>query len=133
MSSVRGCDNAPRHDPSKYAQRVLRGAIFLPHLGRFGNPKTYIWQRADNQTWWDAITPFLGSWDHYPNHYVWHFIHAAQIIGYLGPQDEHPVWGERWREVYRQACVRHHVMPEPLDAMNDRLNADEAKFNEAQQ
>ena len=32
VSSIRGCDNAPRHDPSKIIQRLLRGSILIPHV-----------------------------------------------------------------------------------------------------
>jgi hypothetical protein len=86
-------------DPSKIIQRLLRGAILVPHTGKYGNPKTYITIEPDRDNWRDMTTPFLRNWDHYPNHYVIHFIHATEIIGYHGPLDC-PVFGDRWLGFY---------------------------------
>lgn len=131
VSAMRGCDTAPRHDPSKLAQRILRASVLMPHAGRLVNPASYITQEPDNEKWWDAVNPFLYSWDHYPNHYVWHFIHAAEVIGYLAP-DEHPIHASRWRRFYFAACAKQHVAPESEREMNKRLNADEELFKERQ-
>lgn len=130
VSAMRGCDVAPRHDPSKLAQRILRASVLLPHAGRFTDPRTYITQEPNRDRWWAAVRPFLRSWDHYPNHYVWHFIHASQVVGYCGPA-QHPVHADRWLEFYLLACRRQHVRPESANQMNDRLNADEDAFNAA--
>jgi hypothetical protein len=127
VSAMRGCDTAPRHDPSKVAQRLLRGAVLEPHIGRTGKPKTYMVVEPDYREWYKMIDPFLRSWDHYPNHYVMHFIHATEIIGYLGPLI-HPVYSERWLNFYLAACNAMHVTPESKDQLNDRLNADEETF-----
>lgn len=132
MSAIRGCDVAVRHDPSKIAQRILRGALLIPHAGRFANPRTYIWQIEDETEWEAAMQPFANSFDHYPNHYVWHFIHAAEIIGYCGP-DEHPVWPCRWLKFYEAMCHRMHVNVEMSWEMDDRLNMDEVNFHKKQQ
>jgi len=123
----RGCDIAIRHDPSKVSQRLLRGAVLVPHCGRFANPKTYIWQERDAGKWWAGLVPFMNSWDHYPNHYVVHFVHAAEVIGYCGP-DEFPVFSSRWKEFYERACKTLHVNPEMADQLNARLDADEEEF-----
>lgn len=131
MSAMRGCDLAPRHDPSKIAQRILRGAVLIPHAGRFANPASYITFERDELKWWAMISPFLESWDHYPNHYVVHFIHAAEIIGYYGPAD-YPVYAPRWEKVYLNACHKLHLNPESREQLDDRLNADEEKFKERQ-
>lgn len=77
ISAMRGCDTAPRYDPSKLVQRLLRGAVLEPHCGRTGKPMTCIMVEPDHDKWWEIAYPFLRSWDHYPNHYVMHFIHAA--------------------------------------------------------
>jgi len=127
VSALRGCDTAPRHDPSKLAQRILRGAVLLPHCGRFANPKTYIVKEPDEQKWWEYMKPFLESWDHYPNHYVMHFIHAAEIIGYHGPLDD-PTYSERWLRFYLRACHKLHLRHETAGDLDERLNAEEELF-----
>lgn len=132
LSSIRGCDIAPRHDPSKLAQRLLRAAVLIPHPGRFANPKTYITVEPDQEKWREAMAKFLSNWDHYPNHYVVHFVHATEIVGYLGPRG-FPVFGERFEDFYYNACLALHVNTETKDQLNDRLNADNEKFLAAQE
>ncbi len=131
VSAMRGCDTAARHDPSKLFHRLLRGAVLLPHCGRFATPLTYIVVEPDEDKWWAGVRPFLDSWDHYPNHYVVHVIHAAEIIGYYGPE-ESPVFGLRWLAFYRAACHKLHLFPETRTVLDDRLNADEALFKARQ-
>jgi len=132
VSAMRGCDTAPRHDPSKIAQRLLRGAVLIPHCGRFANPKTYITIEPDEHKWWNMISPFLRSWDHYPNHYVMHFIHATEIIAYCGPTYD-PTFSTRWNEFYWRACHTLHLNVEAYGQMNERLNRDEETFYKAQE
>lgn len=127
VSALRGCDVAPRHDPSKLIQRLLRGSVLIPHCGRTGQPKTYIVVEPDLHKWWEAVTPFLRSWDHYPNHYVMHFIHATEILGYYAPDDE-PSFGSRWFSFYSKACHALHVNPETREQLDHRLNLDEEAF-----
>jgi hypothetical protein len=129
---MRGCDLAPRHDPSKIAQRLLRAAVLVPHGGRFANPKTYITVEPDAEKWREAMAAFLSSWDHYPNHYVVHFIHACEIVGYHGPH-EFPVFGERFENFYLNACLALHVNPETREQLDARLLADNEKFLAAQE
>lgn len=127
MSAVRGCDIAPRHDPSKIAQRLLRGAFLIPHAGRFANPRTYIQYEEDETKWKDIMKAFMGNWDHYPNHYIVHFLHAAEIIGYHAPNDS-PIYSERWLDFYRACCVTLHLNPETKEQLDGRLNADDETF-----
>jgi hypothetical protein len=132
VSAMRGCDIAPRYDPSKLVQRLLRGAVLEPHCGRTGKPMTYIMIEPDHAKWWEIALPFLRSWDHYPNHYVMHFIHATEIIGYLGP-NEAPVFSDRWSDFYLRACHALHLNPESRAQLNERLDREEAAFYAAQE
>lgn len=132
MSSIRGCDIAPRHDPSKLAQRLLRAAILMPHAGRFANPLSYITIEPEEGRWFATMRAFSASWDHYPNHYVMHFLHACEIVGYKAPL-EVPTFSRRFLMFYDEACNILHVNPEKQSQLDDRLNADEAKFAELQE
>lgn len=127
MSAMRGCDTAPRHDPSKLIQRLLRGAVLIPHLGKYGNPRSYIAWESEDDKWWEVANQFLRNWDHYPNHYVVHFIHATEIVGYKGPKD-HPVFSYRWRQFYELSCHAFHLYPESEEQLDARLNANEEDF-----
>lgn len=127
VSAMRGCDIAPKYDPSKMAQRLIRGAILIPHVGLAGNPKTYIRHEKDEKLWWEAIEPFLFSYDHYPNHYVIHWLNAIEIIEYHGPLS-HPVYSDRWLKLYERWVHKMHLRPELKDELDKRLNADEESF-----
>jgi hypothetical protein len=127
VSAMRGCDTAPRHDPSKLVQRLLRGAVLTPHIGKYGNPKTYIQIEPNEEKWWEALNGFLRNWDHYPNHYVIHFVHATEIIGYHGPVDS-PVFSNRWERVYLASVHALHMQPETKEQLDARLNANEEEF-----
>lgn len=131
VSGMRGCDLAPRHDPSKIAQRLLRGAVLEPHCGRLVKPASYMITEPDHRKWWDMITPFLSSWDHYPNHFVMHFIHTTEIIAYCGSV-ESPVFADRWLDFYMKAMHLLHVNPETKAQLDERLNADEELFKKMQ-
>lgn len=127
LAAMRGCDTAPRHDPSKLSQRLLRAAVMIPHLGRFSNPKTYITIEPDPEKWREIMKNFLSNWDHYPNHYVVHFIHACEIVGYHGPR-EYPIFGDRFENFYLNACLALHINPETKEQLDARLNADNETF-----
>ena len=127
VSAMRGCDTAPRHDPSKLIQRLLRGAVLIPHVGKYGNPKTYMRSEPDINVWWDCANEFLRNWDHYPNHYVIHFIHATEIIGYKGPND-FPTFSSRWLQFYNLSCKAFHLTAETEIELDLRLNANEEEF-----
>ena len=127
VSAVRGCDIAHRDDPSKHLQRIYRGAILIPHIGHHESAKTYIQVERDYIKWTEHAENFLRCRDPYPNHYIMHFLHAAEIIGYHGPWD-FPVFGDRWREFYFAMCQALHLPPESKTELDSRLNADEEAF-----
>jgi hypothetical protein len=130
MSAMRSCDTAPRHDPSKMLSRVMRASVLTPHSGRFPEERaSYIVWVKDERQWWDEYTsPFLRSYDQYPNHFVVHILQAAEIIGYCAPLFECPFFGARWREFYDRMCLSLHVNPETPGQMHTRLNADGETF-----
>jgi len=71
----------------------------------------------------------VNALDHYPIHFVMHFIHAAEIVGYCHPNLDHQLV---WKDFYEAACRRMHVNPETIGELNARLNADEEAFSAAQ-
>lgn len=127
VAAVRGCDTAPRHDPSKLLSRALRGEFLVAHVGDASKAKTFI-QLCSAEELADRMKAFLDNSDHYPMHYVMHFIHAAEVIAYHGPIDRR----EAWLAFYEKACRKLHVTPETAQEMDARLSADEETFFAAQ-
>lgn len=128
VSSVRGCDSAVRHDPSKRLARALRAEILVAHVGDPKKAKTFI-EAVDESVLRERMEEFLNSSDHYPNHYVLHLMHAAEIVGY-----KHPQMASRdlWSEFYFKMCKKLHVNRETEAQLDARLNADEEAFHRAQ-
>lgn len=123
VSSVRGCDTAPRHDTSKLLSRCLRAEILVPAVEK---PTSYI-EFVDRDTLLDRMEKFLGDWDHYPLHFCMHLVHAAEVVAYY-----HPTNGEPWLMFYRAACKKLHFRPESKEDLEARLTAPEEKFRAAQ-
>lgn len=128
VASVRGCDTAPRHDPSKLLSRCLRAEILNAHVGDAFKAKTFI-EQVSSAELEERMNAFLKNCDHYPHHFVMHFVHAAEVVGYHGPSAEARM---RWRGFYLRACNRLHMNPETSEQLDARLNADEESFAAAQ-
>lgn len=120
-SSARGCDTAPKDDPSKVLARCLRGFIFNSYDP---NPSSFI-ERVEDRELRDRMIAFLKNCDHYPQHYVSHLMHAAEILGY-----KHPTHNNQWLWFYRHLCDGLHVHSETEVNMERRLSADEAEFRD---
>lgn len=128
ISSVRGCDTAERHDASKMLSRCLRAEILNAHVGDAKKSKSFI-EKVEIGEMRERMKAFLNALDHYPIHFVMHFIHAAEIVGYCHPNLDHQLV---WKDFYEAACRRLHVNPETLGELNARLNAAEEEFAAAQ-
>lgn len=128
MASVRGCDTAPKDDPSKLFARCLRDAVLRPHCGDSGRAVSFI-EAVDGPTLESRFTAFIKNCDHYPLHYVMHVIHAMEIVGYKHPDRE---IGDRWLNFYIRAVDRLHLVREGEQTMDLRLNADGETFGKMQ-
>ncbi len=123
LTAVRGCDTAPKNDPSKLFVRCLRETILNPHCGDPKKAATFIeWVNGDELL--RRFDAFRKNLDHYPHHYVMHLIHACEVIGYKSPKDD----AGYWRAFYVQLCLGLHMTPETEAELDHRLNADEKTF-----
>jgi hypothetical protein len=128
VSAIRGCDTVQRHDHSKVLARVYRAEILNAYGLDPKKSKSFIlW--ADIPATVEMMKKFLNDCDHLPNHYVMHFIHAAEILGYCHPDAERR---DMWASFYRVACKKFHLRPETAAELLDRLNKDEDNFHKAQ-
>ena len=139
LTAVRGCDTAPKDDPSKLFCRMLRGTFLVCHCGDATKAQSFI---EDPFTYKlgllspnpvsdlrERFTAFRKNCDHYPHHYVMHIIHAIQIIGFYHPD---PRLKGTFLEFYCVLCKGLHTKPEWKDDMDVRLNADEDTFGKLQ-
>lgn len=133
VSAVRGCDSVPREDPLKDLTRFYRACLLRAHVGDPRKASSYmVWFDSD-EDFWESANRVIKSHDHYPIHYLLHFLHAVEIMGYKMPVDPKgsvgdlcaPMW---WRSFYFKMCHKLHFNPEAESQLDARLNADEATF-----
>lgn len=124
LTAVRGCDTAPKHDPSKMLSRAYRGTILNCHCGDAAKAQTFI-EDVRGHDLFERFKAFRKNLDHYPHHYIAHVMHAAEIVGYKHPDE---VTRLHWRQFYELLCLGFHVNPETEQQLDERLNADEDSF-----
>jgi hypothetical protein len=120
VSALRGCDGAPKDDPSKSITSLIRRAVMNPADDRettaaggfFGFESTKLTNNA---------RAFLHSLDHYPLHYITHLMHACQIIGYEHPEACFRLFFETF---YTMMVFKFHLNVESQDDMRERLCQD---------
>lgn len=115
LSALRGCDGIPKEDPSKSLTRVFRGTILHDAAPSLVEGNTFMWR--DPQLVHKRMA-FLGAIDHYPVHWVFHFAHACEIVGFKHPVED---IGLFWRRLYYDICAALHVRPETEAQVDERL------------
>lgn len=111
LSAIRGCDGAGKEDLSKKFVRAYRSVLLFnaaPGAGQFMHPSIQV----------EDIEKFLNSLDHYPMHWLMHFTHAVEIVGYNHPQKDIRNW---WYNLYLGIVSALHLLPESFSENNARL------------
>lgn len=125
LTAVRGCDVVHREDNSKWLTRFYRSCILQAHVGDPKKAATFmVWTDLADEFWLHA-NDLIKNHDHLPHHYLMHFVHAIQIVGYYYPDAEKQAW---WRDFYHLMCNRFHMNFETQEQMDERLNKTEAEF-----
>lgn len=124
LTAVRGCDTAPKDDPSKLFTRCLRGVILNAHCGDAKKAQTFM-EEIEPANEAERFRKFRTNLDHYPHHFIAHMMHAIEIIGYKHPDLE---TRDRWHSYYLRLCKGLHVNAETEEQLDTRLNADEDTF-----
>ena len=124
LTAVRGCDTAPKNDPSKLLVRCLRAAFLNPHCGEVRKAKTFIEDPGVEERL-ARFNDFRANLDHYPHHYVMHLTHAIEILGY---KHHDPFERAFWKGCYVSLALGLHMTPETEAELDHRLNADEERF-----
>jgi hypothetical protein len=129
LGAIRGCDTVPKEDPAKHLVRCLRAEILNAHCGDAGKAKTFMEGVSDYELQGRMDVFFKYGFDHYPNHYVIHFLHAAEILGYkLDIESRRLIW----LDFYLKFCKKLHLRHESVQMLDERLNKNEKEFFESQ-
>jgi hypothetical protein len=124
LTAIRGCDTAPKNDPSKMLVRCFRDVVLNPFVGDAAKAATFI-ERVSHEELLGRMYAYRKNLDHYPHHYVTHLMHAVEIVGYKHPDN---ATRNSWRSFYRALCHSLHINYETEEQLDARLNADEQTF-----
>lgn len=112
LTALRGVDGKEKQDMSKNLCKAMRMSILqnaAPGKGTFmvlSVPEGF-------------VDTFVENIDHYPVHWVLHFMHAAEIIGYKCPHESVRQW---WHGFYRKMVDAMHLRPEEESQLDTRLS-----------
>jgi hypothetical protein len=75
------------------------------------------------------VKEYLACVDELPHHFQLHFMHAAEILGYLHPQHDIRMF---WETVYLMIVNDAHLVPESRERMMKRLGDSEQDWRAAE-
>lgn len=125
LSAVRGCDTAAKHDWSKLIVRALRSEILNAHCGDAMKASSFLSPLSPVNLNKAFVNLFYNGFDHYPNHYVMHLVHAIEILGYKHPDED---LRYEYNLAYQKFIKKLHLNPETEEQLDIRLNKNEADF-----
>jgi len=117
LSALRGCDGKAKEDYSKPFTRKLRG-VLLKNAGGVQHPGKFMADFVGDE----ELTRFISNLDHYPMHWLLHFLHAVEIVGYKHPDSKTRSF---WHTFYKEIVTAMHLSIEEESVCDERL-ADEA-------
>lgn len=119
LTCVRGCDLVPKMPLDSTARRLvgsLRHAFMVPADPREVDAAPGCFFISQPPTDWKASE--LG---HYPQHWLSHVMHAAQVIGHRHPAIE---VRKAFRSIYEKMVRSEHLNPETFSQYEARLSED---------
>lgn len=128
MGAIRGCDTAPKNDPSKLLTRCFRNEVLKSFTEDPKQSASFI-EAVEPHELGERMKNFLRNWDHYPMHFVMHFVHAAEVVGRFHSD---PIQRDIWNAFYEEACRKMHMTPESTATLRARLEANEQQFEQGQ-
>lgn len=119
LCALRGCDGIDKEDVSKSVVRMLRDVV----LYNADESSTFILDTSKNRSYNNPesrhlINGLLDNSDKYHHHWLLHFIHAAEILGFKHPD---ATISGFWRRLYYDSCSNFHMNPESEEEMDIRL------------
>jgi hypothetical protein len=128
---ARGPDGAQKFHPCKTVVIAYRACVFI--AAKYGRPLAWGEKAdtfmsldvfADEFQWNCAVNTFFDNNGDLPHHYLLHFYHGAEILGYKHPDGR---YRKRWHDFYLRACEAMHINPETEEQMDKRLSDWERK------
>lgn len=123
--AARGPDGAVKFHPCKAVVIAYRATVFLEakrgRLLRWGESADAFMSLdvfADDKAWKWAVDTWFNCNGDLPHHYLLHFYHGTEILGYKHPDLR---FRERWMSFYHRACEAMHIQPETSEQMDKRL------------
>lgn len=138
MAAVRGPDGIRKDHPTKVLCRWLRRSFLLCAFDRIAHNDPYehcggsftgACRTPEVETIDQALELYLRSIDELPHHFQLHFMHAAEILGYMHP---HPGIRSWWYDAYLAIVNDAHLRPEPLKDMEYRLADSEEQWRKSE-
>lgn len=131
ISAIRGPDGVKKFHKCKNLVRWYRRCVLIsafdgkiitnPHDkggGSFTGPsityRTFQIVGLEN-----VVNDYISSSDDLPHHYLVHFMHAVEILGYKHPQSD---LRNFWFEIYERLAHYYHLYPESEEQMDLRLS-----------
>ncbi len=115
LSALRGCDGVPKSDISKGITRRFRYTILhAADQSSPSTPGTFMFAEVTSA----QVDYFVNHLDHYPMHWLMHFTHAVEIVGYKHPDLSVSNW---WYSLYLAICSGLHLNPESEEVLDTRL------------
>lgn len=119
LSALRGCDGISKEDVSKQLTRNMRATFLYPCNDRAMKVSHDHFMKGTVTD--DTVKLFLSNLDPYPVHWLMHFMHAAEIIGYKHPDTETRKF---WYDLYHAMVRKLHFNPETKEQCDRRLSDD---------
>lgn len=135
-AAIRGPDGIRKDCMAKVIVRMLRRSLLKsardrraldlvePGGGEFMMPLYIFGDGGFEKSVRDVVTALLHEADELPHHFQAHLMHAAQIVGYLHPNDDQQGIDKRWAmlHVYERMVDALHLNPETVDEMLQRYS-----------
>lgn len=123
LTCVRGCDLTPKFpldSPERQLVGMLRHAFLNPADPReVGVPGSFFIPGPPSESWLKHTK--FSVFGHYPQHWVSHVMHSAEVLGMCHPN---AYAAGQWLRVYLQFCKNFHVRPETKDDFLQRMTED---------
>lgn len=119
LCAIRGPDGVHKHDPVKKLVRAFR-AVVMNNAKKLG-PENSFAGDGSGLCSPHEVDVFFESIDQYPHHFALHFLHAAEIVGYMHPD---PVIARFWLGFYTMMVMDLHLHVESKEEMLYRLRGD---------
>jgi hypothetical protein len=120
VTALRGPDGAAKHSTAKPIMRAIRRLVLVPFDERESlEPNSFMY--FNEATFLDMAWKFSRELDDLPLHFVFHVIHALEVLGYCHPK---PKIAGLCKQAYIRLAFKCHLRPESKVEMDTRLTED---------